>query len=53
MTLWKYNKKYEMGRTQVGDTAMYVNRGIGLEVGPAPRVRFLCRPEVATLDLIL
>lgn len=31
--------------------AVYVNRGVGFE-RDAPRVRFLCRPEIAVIDLI-
>ena len=52
LTLSKYHKKYEMGLYQVRETAMYVNRGIGMEGGFVPRVRFLCRPEVAVIDLV-
>lgn len=52
VTLSKFHKKYEMGYYRVGATHMYVNRGVGLEGGFAPRVRFLCRPEVAVIDLV-
>ena len=52
ITLSKFGKKYEMGRYQVGDTMLYVNRGVGMEGGTAPRVRFLCRPEIAVFDLV-
>ncbi len=31
---------------------LYVCRGLGMEGGPAPRVRFCCRPEVAVLELV-
>jgi predicted MPP superfamily phosphohydrolase len=51
ITYSKFDKKYEMGRYQVGPTTLYVNRGIGFEPH-APRVRFLCRPEIAVIDLI-
>lgn len=30
---------------------LYVNRGLGMEGGGAPRVRFLCRPEVAVITI--
>lgn len=30
---------------------LYVNRGIGMEGGGAPRIRFLCRPEVAVFTV--
>ncbi len=51
-TMSKFDKKYEMGRYQVGPTTLYVSRGIGFEPKPAPRVRFLCRPEIAVIDLV-
>ncbi len=31
---------------------LLVSRGVGLERGEAPRVRFLCRPELVVLDLL-
>ena len=31
---------------------LIVSRGIGLERGNAPRMRFLCRPELLMLDLV-
>ena len=52
MTLSKFDKKYEAGRYQVGGTTLYVNRGVGFEGGNAPRIRFLCRPEVAVIDIV-
>jgi uncharacterized protein len=51
-TLSKFGKKYEMGRYQVGPTTLVVTRGIGFEPAPAPRVRFLCRPEIVVIDLV-
>ncbi|MHC4605807.1 MAG: metallophosphoesterase [Planctomycetota bacterium] len=53
ITFAKQHKKYETGLYKVGETDMYVNRGLGLEGGPAPRIRFLCRPEVAIIDLVV
>lgn len=47
----RFGKKYEMGRYQVGDTVLYVNRGLGFEPRPFPQIRFNCRPEVAVIDL--
>jgi predicted MPP superfamily phosphohydrolase len=41
-----YGKRFEAGRFALGDTTLYVSRGIGLEGKGAPRVRFLCPPEV-------
>jgi uncharacterized protein len=51
ITFSKFGKKYESGLYHVGDTMLYVNRGIGMEGGPVPRVRFCARPEVAAIDL--
>ena len=51
-TLSKFGKKYEMGEYQVGPTTLFVTRGIGFEPYPAPRVRFLCRPEIVVIDLV-
>jgi len=47
----KFGKKYEMGMYRVKDTTLYVNRGIGMEGGFTPRIRFLCRPEITVFDL--
>ena len=30
---------------------LYVNRGLGMEGGGAPRIRFCCRPEVAVITI--
>jgi predicted MPP superfamily phosphohydrolase len=46
-----YHKEYEAGLFQVGQTYLYVSRGLGLEGAAAPRARFLCRPEVAVHTL--
>jgi predicted MPP superfamily phosphohydrolase len=51
ITLSKFGKKYEAGMYNVGDTIMYVNRGIGMEAGIAPRVRFLARPEITVFEI--
>ena len=51
ITLSKFGKKYEAGLYTVGKTTMYVNRGIGLEKSPAPKVRFFARPEIAVFDI--
>jgi uncharacterized protein len=46
-----YDKEYEKGLYKVGNTWLYVNRGIGMTYG-GPRVRFLARPEVTVIDLV-
>ncbi|HWO00409.1 MAG TPA: metallophosphoesterase [Blastocatellia bacterium] len=52
VTLSKFDKKYEAGFYRKQDTALYVNRGIGMEGGHAPRVRFCARPEVTVIDVV-
>jgi len=51
VTLSRFGKKYEAGMYAIGQTKLYVNRGIGLENSPAPKVRFLCRPEITVFDI--
>jgi uncharacterized protein len=51
VTLSKFGKRYESGLHREGDTWLYVNRGIGMEGDPAPRVRFLARPEITVIEL--
>lgn len=46
-----YGKAFESGRRHVGDMTLYVSRGIGLEGGGAPRLRFNCAPEVILWEL--
>jgi predicted MPP superfamily phosphohydrolase len=31
---------------------LFVSRGIGMERANAPRLRFLCRPELAIIDVL-
>ena len=44
--------KYVRGLFRIGDSWLYVNRGIGMEGGWCPRIRFGSRPEVTILDLV-
>ncbi|HET7375593.1 MAG TPA: hypothetical protein VFK30_02730, partial [Anaerolineae bacterium] len=46
-----YGKRYEMGRYQANHTTLYVSRGVGLEGKGAPRMRFLCPPEIELIEL--
>lgn len=39
------------GLHQIGGRSIYVSRGVGCERGAAPRIRFLCPPEVSLLTL--
>jgi hypothetical protein len=42
---------FESGRHQIGKMTLYVTRGIGMEGGGAPRVRFLCPPEIILWEI--
>jgi predicted MPP superfamily phosphohydrolase len=46
-----YNKKFESGRYQVANMTLYVTHGIGMEGCAAPRVRFLCPPEIILWEI--
>jgi predicted MPP superfamily phosphohydrolase len=48
----RLGKAYEMGRYQLDQMTMFVSRGIGMGGTIAPRVRFLCPPEVVVIDLV-
>ncbi len=52
ITNTKYGKTFDMGKYQLDDMIMYVNRGLGLAGGLAPRIRFLAPPEILIIDLI-
>ena len=45
-------KRYEAGRYEVGDMTLYVTRGLGMEGKAAPRVRFLCPPEIVLWEIM-
>jgi uncharacterized protein len=51
VTLSRFGKRFEAGLYRVGETWLYVNRGIGMEGGNAPRVRFCARPEVTVIEI--
>ena len=51
ITFSKFGKKYESGLYRVGDTTLYVNRGLGLEPRPAPQMRLFARPQIAVFDI--
>jgi len=51
ITYSKFDKKYESGLYKVKDTWLYVNRGIGMEGGNTPRVRFCARPELTIIEI--
>ncbi|MCL1473013.1 metallophosphoesterase [Argonema antarcticum] len=46
-------RKWAAGVTDIGDgRTLIVSRGVGMERGAAPRLRFLCRPELVVIDLV-
>ena len=51
ITLSKYGKRYEAGEYKVGNTILYVNRGMGTEGKFGLRIRFLVRPEITVFDI--
>lgn len=51
ITSSRLGKRFEMGHYQMGRTHLYVSRGVGLEGLGAPRLRFLCRPEMTFITL--
>jgi uncharacterized protein len=44
----RYAQKYPIGSYLLDSMLLYTNRGLGML---PPRLRFLCRPEIAVLDL--
>jgi len=46
-----YGKRFESGRFEVGGMTLYVTRGLGMEGKAAPRVRFLCPPEIVLWEI--
>jgi predicted MPP superfamily phosphohydrolase len=52
VTLARTGKRYEAGCYRKGGAWLYVSRGIGMEGGLAPRVRFWARPEVAVIEIV-
>lgn len=51
LTSSQLGRQYVMGLYRRGRTHLYVSRGVGLEGLSAPRVRFLCRPEITLITL--
>ena len=51
VTLSRLGKRFEAGLYRVGETWLYVSRGIGMEGGRMPRVRFCARPEVTVIEV--
>jgi predicted MPP superfamily phosphohydrolase len=52
-TLSDVPRRYAAGLTdRAAGGKLFVSRGIGLERGNAPRLRFLCRPQLVVFDLL-
>jgi predicted MPP superfamily phosphohydrolase len=47
-----YGRQYVNGLFERRQTTMYISRGLGFEGGAMPRARFLCRPELVSIDLL-
>lgn len=45
-------REYVMGHYVRGRTNLYISRGIGLEGLSAPRIRFLCPPEIILVTIV-
>ncbi len=52
VTLSRVPRGWAAGVTDLGrGQTLIVSRGLGMERGPAPRLRFLCRPELVFVEL--
>lgn len=52
-TLSRFGKQFEQGfYADAQGLPLYVSRGIGMEGGDMPRVRFAARPELAVIELV-
>ena len=53
VTFSRVPRSWAAGRTDLDDgRVLVVSRGTGMERHHAPRMRFLCRPEIVVLDLL-
>lgn len=53
ITLSQVPRAWASGRTELDDGAtLIVSRGIGMERGHAPRLRFLCAPQIVVIDVL-
>jgi predicted MPP superfamily phosphohydrolase len=53
VTLSRVPRSWAVGLTELPSGArLLVSRGIGMEGAAAPRLRFLCRPELVVIDLV-
>ncbi|MCP4419950.1 MAG: metallophosphoesterase [Chloroflexi bacterium] len=52
LTSSQLGRRFVMGLYRNGRTTLYVSRGIGLEGLSAPRVRFMCPPEMTLITIM-
>jgi uncharacterized protein len=53
LTLSRVRRSWASGLNEIrSGQHLFVSRGIGMERGDAPRLRFLCRPELAIIDVV-
>jgi predicted MPP superfamily phosphohydrolase len=53
LTFSRVPRAWAAGHTEISPVRhLVVSRGIGMERGDAPRLRFLCRPQIVTIDLL-
>jgi len=53
ITLTQVPRDWASGRTETREgQTLIVSRGVGMERGYAPRLRFLCPPEIVVIDLL-
>ena len=53
LTLSKVPRRWAAGLTELpGGAKLFVSRGVGMERHFAPRLRFLCHPELVVIDLV-
>ena len=52
LTSSQLGRRFVMGLYKLGRTTLFVSRGIGLEGLSAPRVRFMCPPEVTLITIM-
>jgi predicted MPP superfamily phosphohydrolase len=53
LTLSSVPRAWAAGRTELpGGRTLLVSRGVGMERGHAPRLRFLCRPQLLVVDVV-
>jgi predicted MPP superfamily phosphohydrolase len=46
-----YGRLFQLGKMKIGNMTLYITRGVGMEGASAPRVRFLCPPEITLWEI--